>query len=126
MSILRKILIELDLYNSAKIEKLIEQSSEVIEKYRFSNKIANTVQKATKTVFVPIIAFAAGIITNGTKFKLNDVVTCTVAILIITLLILMFVYEVKLLLESILDGKSEKVNNLKEMLIDINIRDFIK
>lgn len=125
LTTLRKILIEQGLYEKNKIDYLIKECSEYADYYRFSNKLYNSAKNIIKTIFIPIIAFAIGVAANTKKFELQDIVLFTVITLLIVFLGLLFVFEIKLILESFLDSRSSKMKNLKNLLIDINLKDFV-
>lgn len=125
VNILRHILIEQGFYEKNKIEYLIQQCSELTQKYKFSNKISQSVKKLTKTVFLPILTFAIGIASNNNEYELKDIALYAGIAMVIVLLLLLFAFEIKVILESILDSRSEKLNTLKDLLNDIDVKDFV-
>lgn len=125
LNVLRKILIEFGLFEGKKIERLIDECNKSIEYYKFSDRFYNSIKNIAKTTFIPIITFAVGIAINVSTLNLSDVIMFTIIALIIVSLGVFCIYELKIFLEVILDDRSSKIKNLKNLLIDINIKDFI-
>lgn len=127
LGILRKILKKpFKLYESKKINELIEQSNKAIEYYKISNQFWIPFTNISKTMILPTVTFAIGVIIKNVELSINSIIDITVKIIIGIFLISGGIYSLKVPIESYLDTKSSKLKKLRNMLIDIQIEDFIK
>lgn len=126
--ILRKILIESGLYESKKIDKLVEECNKLSLIYEYTEKIFVPIKNIIKSVYLPIIAFVAGIIVKNIRISPSDIMIIlkmTLEVLILITGIYIIIFEVKMFLQDMFDTKSTNLKVLSKMLNDINIIDFI-
>lgn len=128
INIFRKILSEFDMYDLKKIQELITQCDFACTEYKLSQKLINPVVKMGKSVFLPILTFISGLAVKNLSISLTLAETTKYTTYIIggIIVLLIFLYEIKWLLEEFWDKQSRNLNTIKGLLIDISIKDFIK
>lgn len=128
INIFRKILSEFDMYDLKKIQELIAQCDFAYTEYKLSQKLIDPVVKMGKSVFLPILTFISGLAVKNLSISLTLAETTKYTTYIIggIIVLLIFIYEIKWLLEEFWDKQSRNLNTIKGLLIDISIKDFIK
>lgn len=77
-------------------------------------------------MILPTVTFAIGVIIKNVELNINSIIDITIKIIVVIFLISGGIYSLKVPIESYLDTKSSKLKKLRNMLIDIQIEDFIK
>ncbi len=127
LEILREVLKnDFKLYESNKVQELIKQSDTIIDKFKLSRDILNPILNLSKTVVFPIVTFSIGLDVKKVDFNLREIVIFTFLLIITIFMFLGVFFVLKTPIENYFDSISNKTINIKGMLIDIYIKDFIE
>lgn len=126
MEILRDVLKnDFRLYESGKIQELIKQCDMSIKSYKLSTEIFKPLVDIAKSVLFPIVTFSFGLIIKKVEISVDDTIRITKLVIVVIVMFFGLFLIVKNPVESFLDSQSNKIKELKNMLEDIFIKDFI-
>ncbi|MCS5503518.1 hypothetical protein NY607_20620 [Lysinibacillus sp. A4] len=119
---IRTILNKRDINKIEQIELLINQINEEVSELKFSEKVLKPISKISTVLIIPIITILTKELLNYNDMGIYSVIL----VILLCLMVVGIFYMIKPLLEQILDTPYRKMRELKRVLEDVKMLDFLK